>query len=133
MCKLVSLPQNIGWNPNRADPGLIVRLEGRDSGKSIIAGVRHWAGNERLYFYQSDDLTLEKVREALTVGSKIDAYHYYPPVGGKPEEDNLALAHVHGGQNGSGNYPRVRYGSTGRDYNVYTCLLYTSPSPRDRG
>jgi len=118
-CPLVSQPQNIGWAPNRGHPGLVVRLEGSNSGQSIVAGVRHWAGNQRLYFYWSPDLTLSKVRAALTNG-KVNVYHYSPPLSGKAEEDNLALAHVHGGQNGSGNYPRVRYGAAGRDFNVYT-------------
>lgn len=125
VCKLVAQPSNIGWTPNRGDPGLIVRLEGEDSEKSVVAGVRHWAGNGRLYFYQSDLLRgqdgLQQVRAALTPGTKVNVYHYYPEVtGGKTEEENLALAHVHGGQNGSGGYPRVRYGAAGRDYNVYT-------------
>ncbi len=118
VCPLVSQP-SIGWTPNRGDPGLIVRLEGTGSGKSIVAGVRHWAGNTKLYFYQSDLLTLQKVQEALTVGFKVNVYHYYPPTGGR-EEDNLALGHVHGDFNGPGTYPRVRYGAAGRDYNVYT-------------
>lgn len=116
VCPLVSQTHNAG--PNRGTPGLIVRLQGQD-GKSIIAGVRHWAYNSKMYFYQSDVLTLTKIREALTPGTKASAFHYYPDLG-KPEEDNLALAHVHGGSNGNGNYPRVRYGAAGRDYNVYT-------------
>lgn len=119
-CKLVNQPTNIGWNPNSGAPGLIVRLEGRNTGKSIVAGVRHWAGNGKLYFYQSPDLTLAKVQAALTPGTKVDAFHYYPSDLGKREEDNLALAHVHGGPNTAGGYPRVRYGSAGRDFNVYT-------------
>jgi hypothetical protein len=120
VCPLVSQPQNIGWNPNRGDPGLVVRLEGNDTGKSVIAGVRHWAGNGRLYFYQSPQLTLSKVRDALAPGTKVDVFHYYPFDLGKPEEDNLAMAHVHGGPSGPGGYPRVRYGAAGRDFNVYT-------------
>ena len=120
VCPLVSQTVNVRWSPNRGSPGLIVRLEGEDSKESIIAGVRHWAGNNRLYFYQSDDLTLAKVKAALTKGTKINVFHYYPSDEGKPEEDNLALAHVHGGQDGAGSYPRVRYGMAGRDYNVYT-------------
>ena len=118
-CPLVNQPKNIGWNPNRGTPGLIVRLEGSNSGKSIVAGVRHWAGNGRIYFYWSEGLTLSKVRAALTPG-KVNVFYYSPPASGKAEEDNLALAHVHGGQNGAGGYPRVRYGAAGRDYNVYT-------------
>jgi len=120
VCKLVSQPGSIGWNPNRGDPGLVVRLEGLDTGKSIVAGVRHWSGNGRLYFYQSPDLTLSKVQAALTPGTKVNAYHYYPSNLGKPEEDNLAMAHVHGRLNTRGGYPRVRFGAAGRDYNVYT-------------
>jgi hypothetical protein len=120
VCPLVSQPQNIAWNPNRGDPGLVVRLEGKDTGKSVVAGVRHWAGNGRLYFYQSPQLTLSKVRDALTPGTKVDVFHYYPSDLGKPEEDNLAMAHVHGGPSGPGGYPRVRYGAAGRDFNVYT-------------
>lgn len=69
--------------------------------------------------YQSDVLTLAQVQEALTVGTKVDAFYYLPPESGKPEEDNLALAHVHG-NSWNGNYPRIRYGAAGRDYNVYT-------------
>jgi len=120
VCPLVNQPQNIGWSPNRGPPGLVVRLEGRNTGKSVIAGVRHWAGNGRMYFYQSADLTLSKIQEALTPGTTVDVFHYYPSDLGKPEEDNLALAHVHGGSNGAGYYPRVRYGAAGRDFNVYT-------------
>ena len=118
VCPLTSDP-GIGWSPNRGDPGLVVRLEGQ-GGNSVIAGVRHWAGNGKLYFYQSDLLTLSKIQEALTPGTTVKVFHYYPSNLGKREEDNLALAHVHGGSNGSGNYPRVRYGAAGRDYNVYT-------------
>eukprot|EP00531_Pseudo-nitzschia_arenysensis_P009193 CAMPEP_0116115578 /NCGR_PEP_ID=MMETSP0329-20121206/579_1 /TAXON_ID=697910 /ORGANISM="Pseudo-nitzschia arenysensis, Strain B593" /LENGTH=759 /DNA_ID=CAMNT_0003609015 /DNA_START=23 /DNA_END=2299 /DNA_ORIENTATION=- len=125
VCPLVSQPANIGWTPNRGAPGLIVRLEGRNSGLSVVAGVRHWAGNGNLYFYKSELLTLTKIRAALTVGSKVDVFHYYPPTGGR-EEDNLALAHVHGAFNGPGPYPRVRYGAAGRDFNVYT--INDSPS-----
>lgn len=120
VCPLVSQPSNIGWNPNRGDPGLVVRLEGQNSGNSVVAGVRHWAGNGKLYFYQSNLLTLQKVREALTPESKVNVYHYYPADQGNSEEENLALAHVHGGQNGNRSYPRVRYGAAGRDFNVYT-------------
>mmetsp|Transcript_40172 Transcript_40172/g.46209 ORF Transcript_40172/g.46209 Transcript_40172/m.46209 type:complete len:860 (+) Transcript_40172:168-2747(+) len=120
VCTLVSQPQNIGWAPNRGDPGQIVRLEGQDSGKSVVVGVRHWAGNGKLYFYQSDVLTLAKIHEALTPNTKVNVFYYLPPESGKPLEDNLALGHVHGGENGSGNYPRVRYGAAGRDFNVYT-------------
>ena len=53
-------------------------------------------------------------------GTTVKVFHYHPSNLGKREEDNLALAHVHGGSNGSNNYPRVRYGAAGRDYNVYT-------------
>ena len=131
-CQLVSQPANIGWAPNVGDPGLIVRLEGSDSGKSIVAGIRHWAGNGKLYFYKNSDLTLQEVRQALTVGHKVNVYHWEPPEDGKSEEDNLALTHVHGGQNSnpSANYPRVRAGGTGttRDYNVYT--INTDPTIR---
>jgi len=120
VCQLAPQPINIGWSPNRGSPGQIVRLEGQDSGKSVVAGIRHWAGNSKLYFYQSDVLTLDKVREALTPNTKVNVLHYLPPESGKPLEDNLALAHVHGGQNGAGGMPRVRYGAAGRDFNVYT-------------
>lgn len=73
----------------------------------------------QIYFYQSDVLTLAQIKEALTVGTKVDVFYYLPPESGKPEEDNLALAHVHG-NSWNGNYPRIRYGAAGRDYNVYT-------------
>jgi len=82
VCQLVAQPQNIKWAPNQASPGLIVRLEGQDTKKSIVAGVRHWAGNGRLYFYQNDDLTLEKVRKALIPGTKVNVYPYPPTPGG---------------------------------------------------
>jgi hypothetical protein len=77
-----------------------------------------------MYFYQEDQ-TLVEVRAALPKDSVITVYYWDPPIGGKPADDNLALGHVHGNASSTvslarANYPRVRYGKAGRDYNVYT-------------
>jgi len=99
----------------------VVRMEG-NTGKSIIAGVVFFCRNNRLYFYKSASLTLTEVREALPVGSTVKVYHWSPS-SGEPEEDNLALAHVHGSpRHVAGFDPRLRVGGTSykRDKNIYT-------------
>jgi hypothetical protein len=127
-------------SPNMGEPGVIVRLTGQDCDGcdcSIIAGVRHWAysgdaTNYNLYFYdgkrsESDlapELSLAEVQACLPPKSPITVSYSEPPTG-KPKEDNLALAHIHGGQDSvdgssTNGYPRVRYGKADRDFNAYT-------------
>ena len=60
-------------NPDLYSPGLVVRLEGSNSGRDIYAGVLHWSYHNYLYLYLGD-LTLSEVRRALTPG-RVNVYY----------------------------------------------------------
>ena len=112
--------------PSKGLGALYVRLKGSTSGEnSVVVSINHWNYNNggKMYFYKEDQ-TLDQVKAALPTGSVIEVY-YWEPGSGKPADDNLALGHVHGNASSTvslarANYPRVRYGKAGRDYNVYT-------------
>ena len=114
-----------GLAPNKGPSGLVVRLGG-STGDSVIVSVNHWAHQgDKMYLYQewpvssnwdAGSVTVEDINTALLTGNNTIEVQIYVPSRGFPEEDNLALAHVHGIHNGQ----RIRYGTSARDYNVYT-------------
>jgi hypothetical protein len=104
-----------------------VMLQNSRNGESakFTNGVLHWSWNTNS-FYGFSDVTAEEFNNLFAVGDDIEVTYFDT---GKPEEENRALAHVHGNKSKwlsppEGEVPnRLRIGKGGsikRDYTVYT-------------
>lgn len=111
-----------------------LRMTGSRGNTIDLGGVLHWSwrGNA-FWIWPSTGVSVNDINGAFSNGESVVISKANS---GKPDEDNLALAHVHGADAQNDASPRrptrIRYGLAGniaRDYTVYTINPFPTIRP----